>query len=472
MATAIQKRTLFSGRTASRIIYLTAFAVFITGLVMRIVMVSHTAMDEPIRADAKDYYTYAYNLKHFGVLSGKSVAASLDSGVQPQPDAGRAPGYPLFLLPFVTYPPTLAMLHKIAVAQAILGSLAILIVFFLVNRFINPIAALFCALLVAVSPQLISADYFLLSEPLFTFVLLLAIAVFSLANSSGYRLLMLITGIALGIAALVKPTMLFSLVFVLPGTYLIFRRRNGAWTRCVLIAVGFAAIYAPWQLRNLNIDEPQGIAAKSKISVAIHNGMYPGLMVDGEPESHGAQHRWDFEYDNYRTVGDVLRLVATRFASDPAAYIHWYLIGKPITFFDKRLVNGDGGLFIYPVKTSPYHTSDFFFVTYRIMQFLHWGLIAVGLLTAVFVWAQRFEVHMSEQAVNLGRFISVILMYFLAVHIAANPLPRYSIPLRPEIYIMTLMGLTWLWRWGWAKTVKRPPPAAEPGNTGEEMSAN
>lgn len=428
---------------------------------MRIVMVSTTTMDDPIRADAREYYFYAYNLKQFGVFSSKPVPATLESRMPPKPDAERTPGYPLFLLPFVTYPPTLDMLHTITVTQAILSSLAVLIVFIIAYRLIHPIAALFCALAAAVSPQLITADFYLLTESLFTLVLLVATASFSLADTNNYRSWLLITGVTLGIAALIKPTMLYSLVFLLPATYLIFRRHGTALKKCLLIALGFALIYSPWVIRNLDIDRDQGLEVKSKLSVAIHNGMYPGLMVDGEPESRGAQHRWDFEYNNYRTVGDVLRLLRSKVTKDPATYIHWYLIGKPLTFFDKRLVNGDGGLFIYPVNTSPYHTNDLFFATYQIMQFLHWGFIAAALGTALLVWLPAFEFHMSERTANLGRFISIIFLYFLLVHMVANPLPRYSIPLRPEIYIMTAMGLTWLCRWVWARARRAPSPTIE-----------
>ncbi len=428
---------------------------------MRIFMVSTTTMDDPIRADAKEYYFYAYNLKQFGVFSSKPIPASINSRISPQPDAARTPGYPLFLLPFVTYPPTDDMLRTITITQAILSSLAILIVFIIAYRLIHPIPALFCALFVAVSPQLIIADYYLLTESLFTFVLLVAIASFACADSSNYRSWMLVTGITLGIAALIKPTMLYSLVFVLPATYLIYRRNSTALTKCLLIALGFAVIYSPWYIRNLNIDQQQGLETKSRMSYAIHNGMYPGLMVDGEPESRGAQHRWDFEYNDYRTVGDVLQLLRSKVAKDPATYVHWYLIGKPITFFDKHLVNGDGDLFIYPVNTSPYHTNDFFFLTYQIMQFLHWGFIVAGLVTALLVWLPGFELYMSTQATNLGRFISIILLYFLMLHIAANPLPRYSIPLRPEIYLMSLMGVTWLFRWVWSKMRHGFSPAIE-----------
>jgi 4-amino-4-deoxy-L-arabinose transferase-like glycosyltransferase len=428
----------------SKLVYLIAFAVFTLGMFMRITMVSTTTMDNPIRADALEYYTYAYNLKEFDVFSGKPIPLTLESRNPPEPDAGRSPGYPLFILPFVTYPPTIDMMHSITIAQAILSSLLIALVFIVAYRHIHPVAAVLCALFVAISPQLIIADYYLLTESVFTFMLLVAVASFSFAGSTGYRFWMLTSGIALGIAALIKPTMIYSPPFVLIASWLIFRRSGTVLVRSLLIALGFAVIYGPWYARNLGNEENQGPGQKSQATLAVHNGMYPGLMFDGEPASRGAQHRWDPEYNNYSNLGEVLQLLRSKFEKDPATYIQWYLIGKPLTFFDKDLVNGDGGLFIYPVTSSPYHTNDLFFTTYRIMQFLHWGFIATALATAVLVWLPVFESGMSSGAVILGRFISIIFLYFLLVHIAGNPLPRYSIPLRPEIYIMTLLGSTWL----------------------------
>jgi len=48
----------------------------------------------------------------------------------------------------------------------------------------------------------------------------------------------------------------------------------------------------------------------------------------------------------------------------------------------------------------------------------------------------------SDEAIIVSRFCSLLLMYFVLVHIAVTPTPRYSVPLRPFIYGMGMLGLS------------------------------
>src|SRR5215831_7417054 len=60
----------------------------------RVVAVQETRVDNPIRADARDYYLSAYNLTHHSVYSH-----SPDEIV---PDAYRSPGLPLIISAFMS----------------------------------------------------------------------------------------------------------------------------------------------------------------------------------------------------------------------------------------------------------------------------------------------------------------------------------------------------------------------------------
>lgn len=60
-------------------------------LVIRVQYVRHTSIYQPIRADARQYVLYGYNLAHHGTFSREFPASA------PSPDSFRLPGYPLVI---------------------------------------------------------------------------------------------------------------------------------------------------------------------------------------------------------------------------------------------------------------------------------------------------------------------------------------------------------------------------------------
>jgi hypothetical protein len=46
-----------------------------------------------------------------------------------------------------------------------------------------------------------------------------------------------------------------------------------------------------------------------------------------------------------------------------------------------------------------------------------------------------------ETGLIVARFVSLLMLYFILVHIAGTPLPRYSVPLRPFIYGLSILGI-------------------------------
>ena len=97
---------------------------------LRFIAIHETVNEHPYRSDVVQYYNTAFNLNEFGVYShiidlkdGKEVA--------PQPDAFVTPGYPLFLSLFVDGPPAPEIFQRAEKAQALLGTLAVALVFLL-----------------------------------------------------------------------------------------------------------------------------------------------------------------------------------------------------------------------------------------------------------------------------------------------------------------------------------------------------
>ena len=135
---------------------------------LRVISINETRIEIPLRADAFEYYSYASNLKYFGVYSRQPVATTQASGIMPAPDAERMPGYALFLLGNVVHPPDDKNLRAIYLRQSACDLVSIVLVFFLA-RLLMPVAlAVIAALLTALSPHLISMTTYVLTETLFT----------------------------------------------------------------------------------------------------------------------------------------------------------------------------------------------------------------------------------------------------------------------------------------------------------------
>jgi hypothetical protein len=46
-----------------------------------------------------------------------------------------------------------------------------------------------------------------------------------------------------------------------------------------------------------------------------------------------------------------------------------------------------------------------------------------------------------ERGLIVALFVSLLMLYFILVHIAGTPLPRYSVPLRPFTYGLSILGI-------------------------------
>ncbi len=88
-----------------------------------------------------------------------------------------------------------------------------------------------------------------------------------------------------------------------------------------------------------------------------------------------------------KSKGTVLREIARRFAEEPARHLEWYLVKKPITLLSWNIIAGAGagGLFIYPVNSSPYVSHAAYINTYIGMKALHWPLVILAVFATVMV---------------------------------------------------------------------------------------
>lgn len=237
----------------------------------------------------------------------------------------RTPGYPLLLAPIflVTDNRHTAMLLARAEA-ALLGTLAVLGVWWLTKILFDERAALLAALLATLYPGAIVASFLVLSEAPFCPLLLLQLAFWALAwktPSKGRRVFWsLAAGIAAGAATLMRPSWLLFTPFAvgigiavgaiadwrsdrrpLASGYLAERFEDRLFVRHLGIAVfmmlGLVVAMLPWWIRNASVT---GHFVPTTLQVGA--SLYDGL----NPEATGASNM-DFvprlEAEHRRAVG-------------------------------------------------------------------------------------------------------------------------------------------------------------------------
>jgi 4-amino-4-deoxy-L-arabinose transferase-like glycosyltransferase len=177
--------------------------------------------------DDRSYLANALALAHTGDYP------VFRAGRVPVQTAYRAPGFPMLL----------ALVHLVfgraliaeRLAQVAVGVALVVLIYILGRRLFGPRTALAAAALAAVSPVLVLFDATLISEPLFT-VLLLGALVAALAHRPAPA------GVLIGLAALTRPEGLA----LVPAVALLLGTRRQALT-ATLVA---AACIAPWTIRN------------------------------------------------------------------------------------------------------------------------------------------------------------------------------------------------------------------------------
>ena len=438
-------------------VYLLLLLILALAWWMRSVAAEETRIAAPLRVDAKDYYSYAINLKHYGTYSNLVPTTSIGENVTPSPDADRMPGYPLFLSGAVTYPPTSAMIMAIKKRQVWLDTLTVALVFVVALAIMPAPMALLPTLLVAVSPHLISMSTYILSETLFAFSLTLAVLVGSWALRLPQTWLRwLAFGAALGLTFMVKSSMTYVPLVALPLLWLLLGDRQTSNKAAAATLIGFTLLIMPWEIRNqLNLADDASTQSEHAI-VSLHNGTYPGLMFNDNPETQGYPHQYDPDYQSYNTFPAVLGKLWENTRAEPVKYISWYLLGKPRMMFSWGMISGQGDIFIYSADQSPYYTRDFFNNIHTILMRSHTVVMLIGLLMVPLCWLPRARVVLGNGPVSVLRLASIPLLYLVALHTITTPLPRYGVPLRPIVYLFFAAGLWFIYRILAGDSVKTP----------------
>lgn len=426
-------------------------------------VVTQSVVTMGMSSDASDYFSYAYNLRNHGIYSKQVTWAGEQPPGGVQPDSLRTPGYPLFLLAIPGLDSGSTWLMKVERVQAVLAVVSVLLVYLLSRRFLAPAGALAAALITAISPHLAVLSTHLLSETLFTLLLIASVLASVSALRAGGTARFALAGLAWGLCCLVRPSVLALPPLLWLACWISPRMREWRVPAFALFAV-FIAVQSPWFARNrlTPMDPEQG----NLLVWSIHHGSYPDFMYEGRPETLGWPFRADpASLDAERSLGNVLRDVAGKFRRQPMAQLRWYLLGKPGTLLSWGYVQGHD-IYVFEVEHSPYAERPAFAALRALSFWLHWPLMLGGLGAALAAWWRPGWLRLEGDARLAARVVAAVVLYAVAFHMCVAPYPRYGVPFRPLLYALALA-----WPCAWAaglagrRKAKTPARAGVPGRS-------
>jgi len=356
----------------------------------------------------------------------------------------------LFVSLFLSDPPKDENISTITRAQALISTVTVLIVFLLCRSIIPIPFALAATTLTAISPHLVTANIYILSETLFCFMLVLVVYAMGKITSNKSLAAPAVAGIVLAAASLTHPLLLY---FFIPVT--IFLAGYWGWKKgykkALLLVIGFSLLFGAWVTRNvISVDAPSD---NHLMLMTLRAGAYRNLMYQDDPRTYPYPNHADPDFKKTsRNLPSVLSEIVREFEASPMKQLRWYLVEKPIIAWSWDMIEGyhfgeKGDVFTFPVISTPYHYLIHFRLTHAFMHATHWALVILMVGGVILVWLPQKKLGLSDESVFVARVISLLLLYHIAIMILGSPTSRHSIPMRPFMYIMSMLPIVLAFNW-------------------------
>jgi 4-amino-4-deoxy-L-arabinose transferase-like glycosyltransferase len=411
----------------------------VLALALRLYYVETAVVDKPLRGDATQYFTYAWNVVHHGIFS----KAALNDAIVPAADNYRDPGYPLLLAICLKVTSSMSAWYRLVLwIQALLGSMTIMLLICAGRRWIPDRWAIGAGMLMAAWPHSVTLTGYLLSETTFGFLCALAIFCFVRATRKNRVSWSVAAGLVFGAASLTN-AILLPFGPLLAG---LMAWRSGA-RRGVLAALAVSATALPlaWGLRNMQL--PPGDSSRGRAIVNLVQGSWPEYhsiwfaMSNGDAQARETMGTLEHEFDVMQadpTAG--LRLVSDRMRIDPMRYVRWYL-SKPALLWGWSIRIGEGDIYVFPTFASPFSNQPVLRAWTAVCRAINPLLMLLALGGCI------TQLGRNEAASGVGLVLAAIAVYVTLVYSLLQSEPRYSVPFRGlEILLSTSFAWT-LTRW-------------------------
>jgi hypothetical protein len=404
-------------------------------LALRVYFVTHAQVlqavdEESVRADASQYYHYAWNLAHRGVFSSAMPSAPAAS-----PDSFRDPGYPLLLALAMQLTRSFGSFYAfMLLAQAVLGAATVSVLTVAARRWLPQGGLAFAAVLMAVWPHSISIPAYLLTETLVGFLCAVALLLTDLASRRATTGGWSIVGVAWSLAAMTNAVLL-PLGLVLA----IFLRLRSKMDRRAALALALASLVLPigWGIRSAAL--PSTSSSTSRAVTNLVQGSWPSyhvayqLALKGDFKSIQQLQSMQVEMDTLQENPSAgLSMMKARMSQQTTAYVKWYL-WKPALLWTWDIRIGQGDIYIYPTRNSPFFATG----TLRPLEALCYVanpmIMVLMLVGALLALIQRNTVIAASSA-------AVLILFVTLVYSALQSEPRYSVPFRGVEILLAVSG--------------------------------
>jgi 4-amino-4-deoxy-L-arabinose transferase-like glycosyltransferase len=339
----------------------------------------------------------------------------LTTGTFNDPDTSSwskvAPGYAVFLA-LVQWVGAPWYLPLVVCLQMLLDYCVALLLLFLGNRETSTEAGWLAGVLWLVFPPAVVISTWIASETLFTTLLVLSIVMLirSFSQQRGVGL-SFAAGLTLGVTTLVRGTTL-----LLPAFFFAISCFQGIPKRllkCMLFFVGMCLLVLPWTLRNLYVlGEP----------IIVH-AAFGTVLFQGSRSEYFTIEGMSRNYPILR------RQAAEEGLVEPT--------DRKATSLDRWYFNL--GLREYRIRLEQESLSFFPFIIHKFAR-LWYGMetgvfykeLILGICSLLVVPIGIFQIWFwRRDHLHLSMILSLLLLYFIILHLISLPLLRYMIPLYP-----------------------------------------
>lgn len=358
----------------------------------------------PVLSDASDYQQLAQNL-----LSQHRF------GIGSQPYSYRTPFYPLFLaLVSALFGNGL---FPVFVVQAVLGAGTALLAFKLGQLLSISRVGLIAGALVAIEPQLVIFSGVLLTETLFTFLLVAALFTTLWGLNSPKPLRFVSAGILWGLSALTRPVGLAYLVVVLAVRLIAQPRERGRFLARYALILSLSLItLAPWAIRNT-------LVQKQFVPLTTMGGV--NFWIGDNPQSKGT-------YDFPKSDNPLIDPSLSEVARDRLGYQEGlkFIFSSPLSFL--RNAGLKSALMINPLP-DPYWAERTMPPWLKPIEIVY----ATLWFEALFVFAIASLVSSGRDHWELVGLLAATLLFF-AISLAMR---RFRVPMLPILAIFAAESL-------------------------------